>query len=36
MADQLRSKIIKDNPIGKGLDAFRASFNSVWNQTRLA
>ena len=22
-------EVIKDNPIGKGLDAFRASFNSV-------
>ncbi|KAK0621805.1 serine/threonine-protein kinase Sgk2 [Bombardia bombarda] len=29
MADQLRSKIIKDNPIGKGLDAFRALFSSI-------
>jgi hypothetical protein len=29
MADQARSEIIKDNPIGKGLDAFRASFTSV-------
>ncbi|KAK3312493.1 hypothetical protein B0H66DRAFT_608756 [Apodospora peruviana] len=29
MADQPRSEIIKDNPIGKGLDAFRASFNSI-------
>ncbi|KAK0631042.1 hypothetical protein B0T17DRAFT_491021 [Bombardia bombarda] len=29
MADQLRSKIIKDNPIGKGLDAFRALFISI-------
>ncbi|KAK0610050.1 hypothetical protein B0T17DRAFT_593872 [Bombardia bombarda] len=29
MADQLRSKIIKDNPIEKGLDAFRASFSSI-------
>ena len=27
MAD--RSKIIEENPIGKGLDAFRASFNSI-------
>ncbi|KAF7877724.1 hypothetical protein EAF04_001395 [Stromatinia cepivora] len=25
MADQVRSKIIKDNPIGKGLDTFRVS-----------
>ncbi|KAK4137726.1 hypothetical protein BT67DRAFT_119307 [Trichocladium antarcticum] len=29
MADQPRSKIIKDSPIGKGLDNFRASFNAV-------
>lgn len=29
MADQSRSKIIEDNPIGKGLDAFRASFDAV-------
>ncbi|KAB5513466.1 hypothetical protein GE09DRAFT_1013846 [Coniochaeta sp. 2T2.1] len=29
MADQPRLGIIKDNPIGKGLDAFRASFNTV-------
>lgn len=29
MTDQLRLKIIDENPIGKGLDAFRASFNSI-------
>lgn len=29
MADQPRSKIIKDNPIGKGPDAFRILFNSI-------
>lgn len=29
MTDQPRSKIIKNNPIGKGLDAFRASFNLI-------
>ncbi|RYP78609.1 hypothetical protein DL769_003170 [Monosporascus sp. CRB-8-3] len=29
MTDQLRSNIIKENPIGKGLDAFRISFNSI-------
>ncbi|KAK4031149.1 hypothetical protein C8A01DRAFT_51646 [Parachaetomium inaequale] len=29
MADQPRSKIIEDNPIGNGLDTFRASFNTV-------
>ncbi|KAH7016034.1 uncharacterized protein B0I36DRAFT_41579 [Microdochium trichocladiopsis] len=29
MADQARSQIIKGNPIGKGLDAFRASFGLI-------
>jgi len=29
MTDQLQSKIIEENPTGKGLDAFRASFNSI-------
>ncbi|KAK3353872.1 serine/threonine-protein kinase Sgk2 [Lasiosphaeria hispida] len=29
MVDAQQSKIIKDNPIGKGLDAFRASFSSI-------
>lgn len=29
MADQSQSEIIESNPIGKGLDAFRASFNSI-------
>ncbi|KAK3371659.1 hypothetical protein B0T24DRAFT_531126 [Lasiosphaeria ovina] len=29
MTDQLRSKIIDENPIGKGLHAFLASFNSI-------
>ncbi|KAK3936587.1 hypothetical protein QBC46DRAFT_366821 [Diplogelasinospora grovesii] len=29
MADQIRSEIIKSNPIGKGLDALRASFSSI-------
>jgi len=34
MADQARSEIFKDNPIGKGLDAFRSSFKLVCeNQT---
>jgi hypothetical protein len=27
MVDQRSLKVIKDNPIGKGLDGFRASFN---------
>ena len=31
MADQARSEIIKDNPIGKGRDAFRAS---LWKPER--
>lgn len=29
MAEQPRSEIIKDNPIGNGLNAFRASFNTL-------
>ncbi|KAH8744073.1 hypothetical protein F5883DRAFT_30549 [Diaporthe sp. PMI_573] len=29
MADQPRSKIIEQNPIGNGLDTFRASFNTL-------
>ncbi|OBS20584.1 hypothetical protein FPOA_06941 [Fusarium poae] len=29
MADQPRSTVIKENPIGKGLNAFRSSFNSL-------
>ena len=29
MADPARSQIIKDNPIGNGLDAFRASFGLI-------
>ncbi|PHH49261.1 hypothetical protein CFIMG_006234RA [Ceratocystis fimbriata CBS 114723] len=29
MANQSLSKIIENHPIGKGLDAFRASFNSI-------
>ncbi|RSL45552.1 hypothetical protein CEP51_016063, partial [Fusarium floridanum] len=29
MRDELQSEIIEDNPIGNGLDAFRASFNST-------
>ncbi|KAK0615990.1 hypothetical protein B0T17DRAFT_592635 [Bombardia bombarda] len=30
MANQTRSEIIKGNPIGKELDAFRTSFNSIY------
>jgi len=29
MADQPRSEIIKDNPIGNGLNVFRSSFNTL-------
>ncbi len=29
MTDQPRSGIIEENPIGKGLDAFHASFHSI-------
>ncbi|KAK3933951.1 hypothetical protein QBC46DRAFT_400887, partial [Diplogelasinospora grovesii] len=29
MAEQSRSKIVEENPIGNGLDAFRASFNTL-------
>jgi hypothetical protein len=36
MTDQLQSKIIKDNPIGKGLDAFRASFNLICEDRRIS
>ncbi|KAI1313249.1 serine/threonine-protein kinase Sgk2 [Xylaria venustula] len=36
MADDLRSKIIKDNPIGKGLDAFRTSFHSTCEDKGLS
>lgn len=35
MADQARSQIIEDNPIGKGLDAFCASFNSICGNKRI-
>ena len=29
MTDQAQSEILGNNPIGKGLDAFRSSFNSI-------
>ena len=29
MTDQAQLEILENNPIGKGLDAFRTSFNSV-------
>lgn len=35
MADRSRSKIIEGHPIGKGLDAFHASFNSVCEDKRI-
>ncbi|KAJ0103725.1 hypothetical protein J7T55_001741 [Diaporthe amygdali] len=35
MADRPRSKIIEDNPIGNGLDALHASFNSVCENRRI-
>ena len=35
MADQPRLEIIKDNPIGNGLDAFRASFNKVYTDRTI-
>jgi hypothetical protein len=35
MVDQAQSKIIEDNPIGKGLDAFRSSFNSICEEKGL-
>ena len=36
MTDQPRSKIIKDNPIGKGFDAFHASFNLICKDRRIS
>ncbi|RYO87915.1 hypothetical protein DL764_008794 [Monosporascus ibericus] len=36
MVDQLRSNIIKDNPIGRGLDAFRTSFSSICEGASVA
>jgi hypothetical protein len=29
MTDQMRSKVIEEHPIGKDLDWFRSSFNSI-------
>ena len=29
MTNELQSKVIEDNPIGNGLDAFRGSFDSI-------
>ena len=36
MADQPRLEIIKDNPIGNDLDAFRASFNKVYTDRTVS
>ncbi|KAG9229575.1 hypothetical protein BJ875DRAFT_537638 [Amylocarpus encephaloides] len=36
MANKTRSEIIKANPIGKGLDAFRASFNPICEDRSLS
>jgi hypothetical protein len=34
--DQAKSKLVEDNPIGDGLDAFRPSFNSICNGTSIS
>ncbi|KAM9873871.1 hypothetical protein VDGL01_12050 [Verticillium dahliae] len=36
MRDQAQTKIIEDNPIGNSLDAFRASFNSIYEGTSIS
>lgn len=36
MEDRSQLKIIEDNPIGKGFDTFRASFNSVCEDRRIS
>jgi hypothetical protein len=36
MADQPRSTTIGDNPIGNGLDAFRASFSTVYTDRTIS
>jgi hypothetical protein len=35
MADQPRSKIIEENPIGNGLDAFRTTFRSICEASNI-
>ncbi|KAL8409990.1 hypothetical protein RB594_008182 [Gaeumannomyces avenae] len=35
MADRSRSEIIRDNPVGKGLDAFHTSFNSICKNKKV-
>ncbi|POR32939.1 Uncharacterized protein TPAR_06835 [Tolypocladium paradoxum] len=36
MTDQSRSEVIKEHPIGNGLDAFRASFSSICDDRSVA
>ncbi|PMD53352.1 uncharacterized protein K444DRAFT_646753 [Hyaloscypha bicolor E] len=36
MTDQAQSEILENNPIGKGLDAFRTSFNSICEDTSIS
>ncbi|KAH7201228.1 hypothetical protein DER44DRAFT_748366 [Fusarium oxysporum] len=36
MGNQPQSKIIEDNPIGNGIDAFRGSFNSICERAHLS
>jgi hypothetical protein len=36
MGNQPQSKIIEDNPIGNGIDAFRGSFSSVCERAHLS
>lgn len=36
MGDQPQSKIIEDNPIGNGLDAFRGYFSSICEGARVS
>ncbi|KAL8303375.1 hypothetical protein RB601_003674 [Gaeumannomyces tritici] len=35
MADRSRAEIIRDNPVGKGLDAFHTSFNSICEDKKV-
>ncbi|KAG6980603.1 hypothetical protein FocnCong_v007859 [Fusarium oxysporum f. sp. conglutinans] len=36
MGNQPQSKIIEDNPIGNGIDAFRCSFSSICERAHLS
>lgn len=36
MTDQAQSEILANNPIGKGLDAFRTSFKSICDDRTLS